>query len=159
MAKVLVVYYSRSGTTEKMARIISENISKEGIEVNLKNVTGLDADELLKYDGVLIGSPTYYGTMSCEIKKLLDESVKFHGKLDGKAGGAFSSSANVAGGNETTIVDILCALLIHGCIVQGDPRGDHYGPVAVGSVDERSTKECARFGQRFARLVKKIGPK
>lgn len=159
MAKVLVVYYSRSGTTEKMAKIISENIIKEGVEADLKRVTDLSADELLKYDGIIIGSPTYYGTMSYEIKKLLDESVKFHGKLDGKAGGAFSSSANVAGGNETTIVDILCALLIHGCIIQGDPRGDHYGPVAIGNVDERSTKECARFGQRFARLAKKIGLK
>ena len=158
MAKVLVIYYSRSGTTEKMAKIIADNIHKEGIEAEAKKVSEVKVDDLLKYDGIVIGSPTYYGTMSAEIKKLIDESVRFHGKLEGKVGGAFSSSANVAGGNETTILDILNALLIHGFIIAGDPKGDHYGPVAVGSVDERANKECVRFGQRFARLVKKICP-
>lgn len=156
MAKVLVIYYSRSGTTEKMAKIISESISKEGIEAEIRKVSEVKADDLLKYDGIVIGSPTYYGTMSWEIKKLLDESVRFHGKLEGKVGGAFSSSANVAGGNETTILNILNALLIHGFIIAGDPKGDHYGPVAVGSVDERANKECVRFGQRFGQLVKRL---
>lgn len=156
MAKVLVVYYSRSGTTEKMAKIISESISKEGIDCALKKLADIKADDLLNYDGILIGSPTYYGTMSWEVKKLFDDSVKFHGKLEGKAGGAFSSSANIAGGNETTVLNIIDALLIHGFIIQGDPKGDHYGPVAIGNLDERATRECIRFGQRFARLVKKI---
>lgn len=156
MAEVLVVYYSRSGTTEKMSCIIAGAITKEGLSCDIKKVSDTKVEDLLKYEAVVIGSPTYYGTMAYEIKKLLDESVKFHGKLEGKIGGAFSSSANIAGGNETTIVDILCALLIHGFVIQGDPKGDHYGPVAVGSVDERATKECARFGQRIARLVKKL---
>ena len=44
--------------------------------------------------------------------------------------------------NETTILDILNAFLIHGMIIQGDPQGDHYGPVAIGSPDARRTKEC-----------------
>lgn len=156
MAKALVVYYSRSGTTEKMALAIAGAITKEGVACDVRKVGDTKPDDLLKYEAVVIGSPTYYGTMAAEIKKLLDESVKFHGKLEGKIGGAFSSSANVAGGNETTIVDILCALLIHGFVIGGDPKGDHYGPVAVGSVDERAAKECARFGQRLARLVKKL---
>jgi multimeric flavodoxin WrbA len=69
------------------------------------------------------GSPTYYGTMAWELKKLLDESVKFHGKLRGKVGGAFTSSANVGGGNETTVLDILKALLIHGMVVARRPPG------------------------------------
>lgn len=154
--KALVIYYSRSGTTEKMAKIIAENISKEGISCAFKKVTDIKAEDLLNYDGILVGSPTYYGTMSWEIKKLFDESVKFHGKLEGKIGGAFASSANIAGGNETTILDIIDAFLIHGFIIQGDPKGDHYGPVAVGAVDERASKECARFGQRFARLLKRL---
>jgi NAD(P)H dehydrogenase (quinone) len=154
MPKALVIYYSRSGTTEKMAKIISDGISGEGVDVEVRKVVNVKVDDLLKYQAIIIGSPTYYGTMSYEIKKLLDESVKFHGKLEGKVGGAFSSSANVAGGNETTIMDILDALLIHGCIIQGDPKGDHYGPVAVGAVDARANKECLRFGQRIAQLVK-----
>lgn len=156
MASILVIYYSRSGNTKKMAELVVEGIKQEGIEAILKEVKDVVVDELLKYEGIIIGSPTYYGTMSAEIKRLIDDSVKFHGKLDGKVGAAFSSSANVGGGNETTILDILNALLIHGMIVQGDPRGDHYGPVSIGAPDERATKQCLKLGSRVAKLVKKI---
>ncbi len=156
MAKVMVIYYSRSGNTKKMAESIAGAIEKEGLEVTVRDVRQVKPEELLKCDGLVIGSPTYYGSMAGEIKKLLDETVKFHGKLDGKIGAAFSSSANIAGGNETTILDILNAMLIHGMIIQGDPQGDHYGPVAIGAPDARASKECLRRGARFAKLVKKI---
>lgn len=156
MARALVIYYSRSGNTKKMAESVAEGIKKEGAEVVLKDVKDTDEEELLKFDAIVIGSPTYYGTMSAEIKKLLDNSVRFHGKLEGKVGAAFSSSANVAGGNETTVLDILNAMLIHGMIIQGDPQGDHYGPASIGSPDARATKECIRLGGRVAKLAKKI---
>lgn len=156
MAKALVIYYSRTGNTKKMAESIGEGIKNEGLEVAIKEVKDVGVDELLKYEAIVIGSPTYYGTMAYEIKKLLDESVKFHGKLDGKIGAAFASSANIGGGNETTILDILNALLIHGMIIEGDPAGDHYGPVSIGSPDARAAKQCIRLGNRVAKLVKKI---
>jgi NAD(P)H dehydrogenase (quinone) len=140
-----------------MAQSVSEGIKNEGVEVEVKEVKDVPVDDLLKYDAIVIGSPTYYGSMAAEIKKLLDDSVKFHGKLEGKVGAAFSSSANVAGGNETTVLDILNAMLILGLIIQGDPRGDHYGSVAIGSPDERATKECLRMGSRVAKLLKKVG--
>jgi NAD(P)H dehydrogenase (quinone) len=155
MAKILVIYYSQSGNTEKMAKAICEGIEKEKVEYALKKIEDTKADDLLKFDGILIGSPTYYGTMAYQIKELLDDSVKFHGSLDGKIGGAFSSSANIGGGNETTILDILNAMLIHGMIIQGDPSGDHYGPVAIGAPDTRATRQCVRFGQRMAKLIKR----
>ena len=158
MAKALVIYYSRSGNTKKMAESILEGIKKEGVEALIKDVKDVTVDQLTKYEAIIIGSPTYYGSMSAEIKKLLDDSVKFHGKLEGKIGAAFSSSANVAGGNETTILDILNAMLIHGMIIQGDPQGDHYGPVAIDEPDARATKQCLRLGSRVAKLVKKIFP-
>lgn len=156
MAKALVIYYSRTGNTKKMAECIAEGVKNEGAEVVIKDAKGVNAGELLKYDAIIIGSPTYYGSMAADIKKLLDDSVKFHGKLEGKVGAAFASSANVGGGNETTILDILNAMLIHGMIIQGDPQGDHYGPVAIGSPDSRSTKECVRLGEKVARLVKRL---
>jgi len=155
MQKALVIYYSRSGNTKKMAELIANGVKSEGMDVKVSDVKDVKADDLLKYDGLIIGSPTYYGSMAAEIKKLFDDSVKFHGKLDGKVGAAFSSSRNIAGGNETTILDILNAMLIHGMIIQGDYSGDHYGAVAIDSPDERSTVECLRMGSRFAKLVKK----
>ena len=158
MAKILVIYYSQSGNTKKMAEKVVEGIKQEALEADLKSVEAVEPKQLLEYQGIVVGSPTYYGTMAYQLKELLDRSVSFHGKLDGKVGAAFSSSANVAGGNETTILDILNAMLIHGMIVQGDPQGDHYGPVAIGAPDNRSTKQCLRFGARIAKLVKKLFP-
>ncbi|MFA4989746.1 MAG: flavodoxin family protein [Candidatus Omnitrophota bacterium] len=155
MKGALIIYYSRGGNTKKMAELIADGIRKEKVEALVKDIKDVGAEDLLKYDGLVIGSPTYYGSMSAEIKKLFDDSVKFHGKLDGKAGAAFSSSRNVAGGNETAILDILHAMLIHGMIIQGDWQGDHYGPAAIDAPDERSTKECLRMGSRFAQLLKK----
>jgi NAD(P)H dehydrogenase (quinone) len=155
MAKVLVVYYSRSGNTKKMAEIIHGSLVKEGVSCVCKDVSEVKPEELLDFDGIIAGSPVYYGGMAAELKKLFDDSVRFHGKLDGKFGAAFSSSHNLAGGNETAILDILNAMLIHGMIIQGDPQGDHYGPVALNSPDDRSAKECARLGVRFAKLVKR----
>lgn len=154
MPRVLIVYYSRSGNTKKMAELIAEGVKTvKGVELKVKAVEETDTEELLDVDGVIIGSPTYYGSMASEIKKFIDDSVKFHGKLEGKVGGAFSSSANIAGGNETTIMDILKSLLIHGMIIQGSSKGDHYGPVSIGAPDQRSRKLCVKYGQRIAKLV------
>ena len=157
MPKILIIYYTRSGNTEKLAKYIEEGIKSEEVEVVCKKVQDVNVKELLDYDGIVIGSPVYYGTMAAEIKKLLDDSVQFHGKLDGKVGAAFSSSANIAGGNETTIIDILAAMLIHGMIIQGDPKGDHYGAVAISKPDDRAKDNALRQGKRFAKLVKRIG--
>lgn len=156
MAKVLIVYYSRTGNTKQMAKLVEEGIRAEGMDVEMKDVQDVKTNELLNAEGIIFGSPTYYGGMAAPLKKLLDESVEFHGKLEGKVGAAFSSSANIGGGNETTILDILNAFLIHGMIVQGDANGDHYGPVAISTPDERASEQCRRLGQKVARLVKKV---
>lgn len=154
--KVLVGYYSQTGTTKKMAEIISDTLKKEDLDVTLSSIDKVKADDLLRFDGIIIGSPTYYGTVAYQIKKLFDESVAFHGELDNKVGAAFSSSANVAGGNETTLLSILEAMLIHGMVIQGDSKGDHYGPVAVDKVDNRAELNCVRFAKRFVKLLKKM---
>ena len=156
MANALVCYYSKTGNTEKMAIKIAEALRKNGLEAEFKKAEDTVPSDLLKYDCLVFGSPTYYGTMAWPLKKLFDESVKHHGKLKGRVGGAFASSANIAGGNETTVLDILNALLIHGMVVQGEPRGDHYGPVAIGRPDDRSIKACERFAANLAVLTKKL---
>ncbi|MBM3293842.1 MAG: flavodoxin family protein [Candidatus Aminicenantes bacterium] len=158
MPKALVCYFSRSGHTEIMAEAISEALSRGGLPADLRPVASVGPDDLLAYDCLVFGSPTYYGTMAWPVKKLLDESVKHHGKLKGKVGGAFTSSGNLAGGNETTVLDILNALLIHGMIVQGDPAGDHYGPVSVGKPDARSLKSCENYARKLAALTQRLFP-
>jgi NAD(P)H dehydrogenase (quinone) len=159
MPKMLVCYYSRTGNTRKMAERMAEVLRGEGLEVDLRKVQDASASELPGYDGIVLGSPTYYGTMAWEMKRLLDDSVKFHGKLRGKVGGAFTSSANVGGGNETTVLDILQAFLIHGMVVRGDHRGDHYGPVALGKPDARAFRSIDGHAKNIAALAKKLFPR
>ncbi len=157
MAKILICYYSRTQHTQRMAEAVAKGAAEiANTDVQIKSVDEIQPNDLRSYDAIIMGSPTYYGSMAAELKKLIDESVAFHGKLAGKVGGAFSSSANVGGGNETTVMDILKAMLIHGMVIQGSAMGDHYGPVAVGDVDARVTKQCTRLGKSVAALAVKL---
>jgi NAD(P)H dehydrogenase (quinone) len=153
MAKLLVVYHSKTGHTARMAELVAEGARETGADVTLKTVEDTEAEELLEYDGILAGTPTYYGLPSAPLKKLFDDSVQFHKQLDGKVGGAFTSAANIGGGNETTVLAILQMMLIHGMVVQGNPAGDHYGPVAINKPDERASQQARRLGQRVADLA------
>ncbi len=156
MAKVLILYYTRSGNTEKMARLVEDGARDSGAQTVVKPVSEATLDDLTASDGIIIGSPTYYGLPAAEIIKFIDESVKLHGRLEGKVGGAFSSSANIGGGNETVILSILQAMLVHGMVVQGIPKGDHYGPVSIGAPDERVSKQCRLLGERVAKLADRL---
>lgn len=157
MARILICYYSRTHHTEHMAEAVARGARQvEGVEVDIKQAGQVKAADWLDYDALIIGSPTYYGTMAAELKALFDESVAFHGKMEGKVGGAFASSANIGGGNETTILDILNAMLIHGMVIQGSSQGGHYGPVAIGDMDARAREECLNLGRRVARLALKL---
>ena len=157
MKKIAVIYYSKTGNTEKMADYICEGVSQcDGIEVKKFNVEEISERELLEYDGIIIGSPTYYGSMAWQIKKLIDDSVAFHGQLSGKVGAAFSSAANIGGGNETTVIGILNAMMIHGMIIPGFHKGDHYGIVSIGKPDDRVERQCRNLGGKVAELVNKL---
>ena len=92
MAKILVAYYSRGGNTRKMAEAVAAGAAESGLAVTLREVMAVNPDELLAYAGIIVGSPTYYGTLAWEVKKMFDDSVKHHRKLEGKVGAAFSTN-------------------------------------------------------------------
>ena len=156
MPKALVVYHSKSGHTKKMAESISEGICQTEVSVTVVDVADAKIEDLPNADAVVLGSPTYYGTMAAEMKKYIDDSVKLHGKLQGKIGGAFSSSGILGGGNETTVMSILEALLIHGMVVGGHPKMAHYGPVAIGDPDAKALEECVKYGKMVGELTLKL---
>lgn len=156
MAKAIVIYYSRSGNTKKMAEIIAKAMNESDLPTECKSVDKVKPEDLPGFDAIVVGSPTYYGHMAGPIKQFFDELVSKHGQLDGKVGAAFTSSANIGGGNETTIMGIIEAMLISGMVVQGDPEGDHYGPVSIGKPDRRVEHQCTRRGQRIAELTRKL---
>jgi NAD(P)H dehydrogenase (quinone) len=157
MAKILVVYDSKTGNTEKMAFAVAEGAKQiKGVKVIVKRVEQASVEDFLGVDGIIMGSPTYYGQMSAKLKALIDESVKIHGKLEGKVGAAFTSSGGTATGAETTLLSILQAMLVHGMIVQGRSDDKHYGAAAVDSPREKELKSCKKLGKRVAKLIKKL---
>ncbi len=150
MKKVLVTYYSRTGNTAEMARMIADGLVDKGLDVTLKRVEEVNIDSIAEFDGFVVGSPNYFGTMAWPVKKFVDESVKFFKKLDGKAAAAFTSEGMIG------VLDILKAFLIHGCVVQGLTSAGHFGPVAVGKPDERINKEVVVLVEKFAALVERL---
>jgi len=158
MARVLVTYHSRSGNTQAMAHAVADGAREaDGAEVDLLPANKVDPNALLDYDAVIVGSPTYYGQMAAEVKALFDRSVVLHGQLEGKVGGAFTSSGNLGGGNETCLLSILQALLVHGMVVEGSARHAHYGAVAIGEPDDRALADCRALGRRVADLAARLG--
>jgi NAD(P)H dehydrogenase (quinone) len=154
--KILVVYDSRTGNTEKMAHAVAEGLRAAGVEPVVRKVDEANVDELLQVQGLILGSPVYYGLPTAKIKAFIDESVKFHGKLEGLVGGAFCSAGGTHTGSETTIMALLEALMIHGMVVQGTSAKNHYGAASVGAPEDDDVEVCHRMGERIAQLVKKL---
>jgi len=154
MARVLVIYDSRTGNTEKMALAVAEGARQiKGTDVKILVVDKATVKELLEFDAIIIGSPTYYGNMSGKMKSFIDQTNAIHGKLKGKVGGAFTSSGGTACGAETTILSVLQAMLVHGMIVQGRYDDKHYGPTALESPNKDEIESCRELGKKVANLA------
>jgi NAD(P)H dehydrogenase (quinone) len=156
MAKILIIYQSKTGNTEKMAKAVEAGAKREGVTVVRKRLEEASVDDLPQFDGVILGSPTYFASCTAEVKRFIDDSVKHYPNLAGKVGAAFSSSGDLGGGSETAVLDLLRFFLVHGMIVPGYTTGGHYGPVSVGAPDEGRIKVCEALGQTVAKLVKRL---
>jgi NAD(P)H dehydrogenase (quinone) len=157
LTRILVVYDSETGNTEKMAFAVAEGAREvKGVIADARKTDQTALEDLRNADGIIMGSPTYYGQMSAKLKTLIDESVKIHGKLEGKVGAAFTSAGGTATGAETTLLSILQAMLVHGMIVQGRSDDKHYGAAAVGPPQEKELASCKELGKKVANLVKKL---
>ena len=155
MTKVLVLYYSMYGHIETLAQAIAEGArSVPNSEVTIKRVPELIPeeaarnagvkldqeapfalpDELADYDAIIFGTPTRFGNMCAQMRNFLDQTggLWAAGKLIGKVGSAFTSSASQHGGQETTLTSFHTTLLHHGMIVVGVP----YSVPELTSMDE-----------------------
>ena len=155
MSKVLVLYYSSYGHMEQMADAVAEGARSAGAQVDIRRVpetapaevaaaAGFKADishpviesvsALADYDAIIIGSPTRFGRMSSQMASFLDQAggLWFTGALNGKVGGAFTSTASQHGGQETTLFSILTNLLHFGMTIVGLD----YGFQGQSGVDE-----------------------
>ena len=87
MAKLVIIYYSRSGNTEEMAEEVTKGArAVEGVEVVCKKAAEATSEDLLSSAGIIIGSPTYFRLMAAELKLFIDKSIDVYEKLGGKSG-------------------------------------------------------------------------
>lgn len=153
------MYYSRTGNTRKIAEEIAKGI-KEVSEVKciLKQVSEVTKDDFVTSDGIIAGSPVYFGTMAAELKNVFDRYVGIRSQMGNKIGAAFATAGDPSGGKETTIISIIQAMLIYGMIIVGDPleATGHYGVSCTGIPDQETIQNAAKLGRRVAWLVKKL---
>lgn len=155
--QVLVMYHSRTGNTRKLAEAVAKGVREvDGVTCVLKPASEVTKEDFLSSDGIIAGSPVYFGTMAAELKAVFDKFVGIRNKMGDKIGAAFATSAHHSGGKETTIISIIQAMLINGMIVVGDPldASGHYGVACTGAPDKRTARDGAKLGKRVALLVK-----
>ena len=135
---ILVLYYSRDGATEAMARQVARGVEcVSGIEARLRTVPSLSApaddpegmalpatqEDLKHCAGLVLGSPTRFGNMAAPLKQFLDESsaLWLQGSLIDRPAGVFTSTSSLHGGQETTLLSMALPLMHHGMLIVGVP--------------------------------------
>ncbi len=157
MPKGLVVYDSKTGTTEKMAMAISQGMEQGGLAVKVKRVEDASLSDLTDADAIVLGSPTYFANMSGNMKKFIDESVELYpDKLKDRIGAVFTSYEGQ--GDYTTLLSLIVALFFHQMIIVGHQSGGP-GAISFGAPDDKCVTECQVFGERIAAFTKAIAKK
>lgn len=155
MSKVLVLYYSAYGHVEAMAHAIAEGARETGAQVDVKRVPEtvpeaiargahfkLDqaapiatVNELADYDAIIVGSGTRFGRVSSQMAAFLDQAggLWLRGALNGKVGGAFTSTGTQHGGQETTLFSMITNLLHFGMVIVGLDYG-FAGQMTLGEI-------------------------
>lgn len=173
MAKVLVLYYSTYGHIETMANAVAEGARAAGATVDVKRAPETVSDEIAQkahfkldqaapvasvddlpnYDAIIVGCPTRYGRMVSQMANFLDQTggLWARGALNGKVGGAFTSTATQHGGQETTLFSIITNLMHFGMVIVGLPysfQGQMTLDEVVGGAPYGATTIAGGQGQR-----------
>ena len=143
--KVLILYYSKSGNAKKMAMAIAEPMKSSAMDVTVEDVGKFDISSLPNYDGIVLGSPTYFSNVAWQVKKAIDESVVHYGssKLKGKVAGIFTSAGTSRDGQDCLRMLQVALGFHHGMkVVEGILRVD-------GESDKEVEKRCQEYGKRL----------
>ncbi len=146
MVEILIIYYSRSGSTAEMAQCIARGVELvEGAHARVRTVPEISPvcaavadsvppsgppyvtlEELKHCDGLALGSPTHFGNMSAALKHFIDSTsgLWFSGALAGKPAGVFTATSSMHGGQESTLLTMLLPLLHHGMLLVGLPSSE-----------------------------------
>lgn len=157
MARVLVTHFSVTGHTAALAAAVAEGVRNvPGVECQELPVDAVSNGDLLAADGIIVGSPTYFGQMAAEVKRLFDLSNEIYGQLEGKVGAAFTTVGGAGCGHEATNLSIIVAMLVAGMLVVGDTEGPCFGPFAVGQPNPQDLAHARRVGRKVAELALRL---
>jgi NAD(P)H dehydrogenase (quinone) len=182
MSKILILYYSSYGHVEALADAVAQGGRSTGATVGVKRVPETVPEEVAKaayfkldqqapvatvaeladYDAIVVGTPTRFGRMSSQMAAFLDQAggLWMSGALNGKVGGAFTSTASQHGGQETTLFSIITNLLHFGMTIVGLPYS-HQGQMTldeiVGGAPYGSTTIAGGQGQRQPSAIELAG--
>jgi NAD(P)H dehydrogenase (quinone) len=157
--QILVLYYSKGGNTRKLAEAIKEGVEQvEAATAILKNTSQVRKEDFLASDGIIAGSPVYFGSMAAELKKIFEDFISLRRQTEGKVGAAFATSGDPSGGKETTMMTIIQAMLIYGMVIVGDPMAatGHYGTACAGTPNAAIEENGRKLGQRVAQIAQKL---
>ncbi|MCY2988468.1 MAG: NAD(P)H-dependent oxidoreductase [Planctomycetota bacterium] len=172
--QVLVAYYSLTGNTERMAQAVAAGVQRvPGVVAIVKKVEDATKEDLENADGIILGSPTYFGDMAGKMKVVIDDwNWKLGVDFTDKVGGAFSTGGGPAGGKEHTVVSLLLFMINNRMVVAGPlyagrtPNkgwAEFGGTAATGPSDpgisDVEFDTAQRVGERVARLAKKLQAK
>ncbi len=157
--QVLVLYYSKGGNTKKLAEEIARGVQEvKDVKCVLKTTAEVTKEDLLGSDGLIVGSPCYFGGMAAEVKLTLEKFSSIRKQMTDKIGAAFATGAQQSGGKETTMMEILRALMVFGLAVVGDPPDatGHFGIASTGAPDEVMSGHARKLGRRVAQLAQRL---
>ena len=149
--KMLILYYSGGGNTQRMAEAIGEATRSSAMNVTVKDVEKFDISLLPNYDGIVVGSPTYFSNMAWQVKKMIDESIVHYrgGKLKGKVAGIFTSAGTRKDGKDCLkMLEIALGHHHEMKVVDGILRVDGEGGKEV-------EKRCHEYGERLVKEIEK----
>jgi NAD(P)H dehydrogenase (quinone) len=167
--RILVSYHSESGNTEKLAQAVRKGAATvAGVDVTLRKVAEFKPEEIVQFDGVVLGTPVHWSNVSAETKRFLDRigealwKAKSNG--DGRTAGAFCSGGATAMGKDVARLSVLSAFLTMRYTVIGGVDAEGFGTLgpeattgaADPGVSEKELEEARRFGERFARLTRRL---
>ncbi len=148
---MLILYYSGGGNTQRMAGAIGEAMRSNAVNVTVKGVEECDISLLPDYDGIVVGSPTYFSNVAWQVKKAIDESIVHYGgsKLKGKVAGIFTSAGTSRDGKDCLkMLEVALGFHHEMKVVEGILRVD-------GESSKEVKKRCREYGKKLVEKIEK----
>jgi len=193
MKNILIIYYTQGGSTKKMADTIAQGVELAGANAVVRTVPNISQnteqtelkipeqghlyatkEDLANCDGIIVGSPVYFGNMASPMKYFLEKhsDLWFKGSLIDKPAGFFVSASGMHAGHESTLLSMMIPFLHHGCIIVGVPYseqalettrtgGTPYGASCLNTYTQNKTLSaeeaiiCMTLGKRVAIIANK----